>query len=76
MLAERVGLRRRRTDIVLYFSLRKGSWGKGCDVFVTEDRDPNRVDRLCIYEKHMQDTLVTTSLDSHHGCSCSRRNRR
>ena len=36
MRAERVGLRRRRTDIVLYFSLRRGSWGRGCDVFVVE----------------------------------------
>jgi len=36
MLAERVGLRRHRTDIVLYFSLRRGNWGKGCDMFVEE----------------------------------------
>ena len=36
MLVERVGLRRHRTDIVLYFSLRRGNWGKGCDMFVEE----------------------------------------
>ena len=64
MLAERVGLRRRRTDIVLYFSLRRGNWGKGCNVFVEEDSGESGKVNKC----------GSSTYDSHHGRTCSRRN--
>ena len=60
MLAERVGSRRRRTDIVLYFSLRRGNWGKGCDMFVEESG----------WNELSEESGEPSTYDSHHGCTC------